>query len=118
MGERKVKRRFGPAGSAASDGDILTGWYPGMSPDVQQRYRQRFKVPPLRIPADKVDAETFKEMLVEEEKRADAIQATKRENIQKMTKELFLEILNDPTAKKKRKARTAKERMLQAMEYF
>lgn len=118
MGERKVKRRFGPSGSAMSDGDILTGWYPGMSPDVQQRYRQRFKVPPLRIPADKMDAETFKEMLAEQEKRADAIQTTKRENIQNMTRELFLEILNDPTAKKKRKSRTAKERMLQAMEYF
>lgn len=118
MGERRVKRRYGPSGSASSDGDILTGWYPGMSPDIPQRYRQRFKVPPMRIPADQLDAETFKEMILEHEKRADKIQETRRTNAEKMTKKLFFEILNDPTAKQRRQTRTARERMLQAMEYF
>jgi len=118
MGEKPVKKRFGPSGSAFSSADALTGWFPGMSPDVAVRYRQRFKVPPIRIPVDDIDAETFKEMLEEQERQVDEMSEYKEETAKEMTKELFFEIYNDPTAKKRKQARSAKQRMIQGLEWF
>lgn len=89
-----------------------------MDPDVASKHRQRYKVPPGRIPADQMDAETFKEILAEQERQAAEIQLSKEEEAKEMTKELFMEIYNDPLAKQRRKALSEKERMLNQMEYF
>lgn len=89
-----------------------------MSTDVTTRYQQRYKVAPLRIPADELDAETFKEMLVEQDRRAIETAELREDKAKEMTKDLFFEILSDPAAKKRRQARTEKQRMIQALEYF
>lgn len=121
MGEKKKKRTFGPTGSAISRADAFTGWHPGMSPDVSFRYVQHFGVPPTRMEPESMDAETFKELLAEQDQRAneraEALEEVREAKEKKMTKELFFKIHNDPLAKQGYEARKAKERLIQALEY-
>lgn len=97
-GERE-KRRFGPSGSQMSD-DYWT-------------VMQRFKIPPAKYPPERLDAETFKEMLEQEEKRGVA-SAIGREKVAKaMTRDLFFKVYNDPLAEQRRKNVSQKERLIQ-----
>jgi len=112
----KEKRKFGPAGSIISPRDIY-GWTPTSDPDASWELMQRIKVPPLRLPRDEVEisAEEFKEILEHQRTTTATGEAAKDEE---MTTDMFFQILNDPYAEQRRKARTQKERMMDALEYF
>jgi len=99
------KRRFGPSGSQ-------------INPDYWA-YNLQLKIGPARIPADELDAETFKEMLAEQEKQGrEAANLRQAKATAPMTKDQFFEIYNNPNAPERRRQLSAKERMLTGLEYF
>ena len=99
------KRKFGPSGSM-------------ISPDSFDYYI-RIRLPLPRLP-EEMSAEEFKEILESQDKTAlkqsDAAKKRAAERLP-MTTDRFMNLLTDPTAKRKRQARSEMKRIADALEY-
>jgi len=106
MSNKKEKRTFGPSGSMITADPF--------------EYNIRIKLPLPRLP-EEMSAEEFKEILAAQDKtsiKKSEAAKTRAASEPPMTTERFMKLLTDPTAKRRRQARSEMKRIADGLAYF